>query len=598
MSDRHAITSITFENFRGFERYSLSLKHVNVLVGNNNAGKSTVLAGLRLLAAGLRTANARSPELWPGVGGARRLGYRLPTADLPISLSTIHTDDREVDSTVVTRLSNQSQLTLFFPRDGGAFLFVEREGRIPRSPKEFKRDVPVSITPVPVLGPVEDDEQLVEPATLQRGLATHRAARHFRNYWRANSDSFDEFRALIEETWPGLSVTPPVLEYGVGPACLRMFCTERKMRRELYSVGFGFQVWCQLLTHVLRGRDSTLMLVDEPEIYLHPDLQRRLLVILREAGPDILLATHSAEVISDADPSEVVLVNKARRSAKRLTDERDVQTVLDTIGSVQNVALAQLAKNRRLLFVEGLDFGLIRRFARKLRFNELASGADLTVVPAGGFGNWERVRGMAWGLEQTLGRQLAIGVVLDRDFRPQEELDEITDELSKHCAFVWIHHRKEIENYLLSIGALTRAAERALLDRARRRGMDEARVEVPLRTLLEEITEDSHSHILGQYVAKRQQYSPSGRDKASSAGDAIAWFQERWTSLERRLEIVKGKEVFSKLNERLMKDFQIQLTPVMVVDEMRLDEVAPDMRDLLSALERFRNRATESAEDG
>jgi predicted ATP-dependent endonuclease of OLD family len=138
--------------------------------------------------------------------------------------------------------------------------------------------------------------------------------------------------------------------------------------------------------HISRSHQASLIVVDEPELYLHPDVQRQLLGILRDAGPDVVLATHSTEIMSEADPSEIILIDKTKRSADRLRDVEEVQAALDAIGSVQNITLTRLAKNRRLLLVEGdSDFRLVRRFARKLGFTELAAGTDLTSLESGGF---------------------------------------------------------------------------------------------------------------------------------------------------------------------------------------------------------------------
>jgi len=141
------------------------------------------------------------------------------------------------------------------------------------------------------------------------------------------------------------------------------------------GAGFGFQIWCQLLTHLSRSNEASIIIIDEPEIYLHPDVQRQLLSILRSLDADVLLATHSVEIMGEADPSEILLVNKGSRSAKRLKDVEVVQVALESLGSTQNVTLTHLARTKKILFVEGMsDYKSVRRFAKNLGFNDLALG--------------------------------------------------------------------------------------------------------------------------------------------------------------------------------------------------------------------------------
>ena len=113
-----------------------------------------------------------------------------------------------------------------------------------------------------------------------------------------------------------------------------MFCLERRITRELYWAGFGFQVWCQLLSHAVQAADSTVFVIDEPEIYLHADVQRQLVSIIRELGPDIIIATrNSTEIMAEADPSEIVLVDKTHRSGERLKTIEGLQNALEKVGS-------------------------------------------------------------------------------------------------------------------------------------------------------------------------------------------------------------------------------------------------------------------------
>lgn len=294
------ITSIEFRNFKAFSHYSVKLHHMNILVGPNNCGKSTILSAFRALMAGIRKARVKSTELVPGPDG-ECWGYIVPTEALPLSIENVHTDYAETDTIVIFRVSNGNKLKLYFPNDGGCILLTETVGRSVRIPIDFKREFPITIGIVPVLGPVEHDEKILTQETVKQDLVTHRASRHFRNYWRYFPDGFDGFAALVKKTWPGMEIQPPEL-VDLLSGKLSMFCLENRMSRELYWAGFGFQIWCQLLTHISISSNDSLLIVDEPEIYLHPDVQRHLLSILRDAGPDIVIATHSSEIMGEADP--------------------------------------------------------------------------------------------------------------------------------------------------------------------------------------------------------------------------------------------------------------------------------------------------------
>jgi predicted ATP-dependent endonuclease of OLD family len=53
-TDQVTFTSVEFRNYKAFEHYSVSLQDMNVLVGENNSGKSTILGAFRALDIALR----------------------------------------------------------------------------------------------------------------------------------------------------------------------------------------------------------------------------------------------------------------------------------------------------------------------------------------------------------------------------------------------------------------------------------------------------------------------------------------------------------------------------------------------------------------
>ena len=122
-----------------------------------------------------------------------------------------------------------------------------------------------------------------------------------------------------------------------------------------------------MLTHLIQSRDRALFLIDESDIYLHSELQRQLLGLLRNLGADILVATHSTEIIAEAETDDIILINKRLRTGRRIRDPSELRGVFAALGSNLNPLLTQVAaKTRRTLFVEGDDFQILARFARKL----------------------------------------------------------------------------------------------------------------------------------------------------------------------------------------------------------------------------------------
>lgn len=584
------ITSVKFKNFKALQDYSISLQRMNVLVGPNNSGKSTVLSAFRVLEQGLRTARSRNASFVRTHTGHSSKGHTLSPSTMPISLENVHSDYTDSDSTIEFHYSGRNVIYLFFPADGGVTMYWDTARRTPTSPSTFSKVFPDAVQTIPVLGPVEQHERIMEDKTVRRAAGTPRASRHFRNYWRKNPQGFEEFRRLVEETWPGMSIKKPALA-DPSDDRLAMFVTENRITRELYWAGLGFQVWCQLLTHISRCSESDVLVVDEPEVYLHPEVQRRLLEILRRVHPDIVLATHSVEIVGEADASEILLVDKFQRSARRLRDAEGVQHALERIGSIHNVTLAELARSRRIVFVEALhDYKIIRRFAKTLGLNELAAGAGIVAIESGGFESWARVEAMALGFRGMLRTAPSVAAIYDRDYRCDEESTELKTRLERAIQFAHFHARKEIENYLLSPEILKRAVNKASKERARRTGEPVVML-VDVEELLETVTSEVMTECRGQYADKYCTYmKSSGRDRATLFTEALTVFDTKWIDLETRLEIVPGKKVLRAVRRKVKEVHGVNLTDWMIMDCYKAEEVPEDLVNLLEELNRFRQQ--------
>ena len=561
---------------------------MNILVGPNNCGKSTIISAFRILDVGLKIAFSKKAVQIPSPSGGYTFGHRIPSESVPVTIENVHTDYEDIDTKIEFRISNGNTLILHFPINEDCYISWENNGPNVRTPGLLKRAFPIQIQVIPVLGPLEHNEAVLTEETIKRALNTHRASRHFRNYWRYFSDGFDEFATLVSQTWPGMELDPPELPAPMDQKLI-MICRENRVSREIFWAGFGFQIWCQLLTHISRSANSTLLIVDEPEIYLHPDVQRQLLGILREIPPDILLATHSTEMMGEADAGEILLIDKSKRSAERLKDVEGVQKAMESVGSLQNITLTQLARTKKVLFVEGAnDYRIFRRFAKRMGLAKLASGTELTQIESGGFSSWPKVQALSWGLDKALGTNLLIGAIYDRDFWCDEEVSSIKNELDKHLALSHIHSRKETENYLLVPSVLERVLLRAINDREQRTGV-KIKITEDISSILDRLTQPIKSGLQGQYLAKRTEFLRHlGKDPATINAETIELFEQKWIELQSRMCLVPGKMILKGLRTEIDALYHVNLTDIKIIDEFKIEEIPTNLQELIGKLEYFR----------
>jgi len=581
-------TRVDFHRFKAFRSFSLELRGFNILVGPNNAGKSTILAAFRILAHAMRRADAKKAVHLRGPNGFSS-GHKVDLSAISVAEENLffNYDDDEA-AWVRFSLASGNSLTLYFPEPEVCHFIPDAQGRTCLTPSAFKQAFNCPIGFVPILGPVDHNEELYEREAARRALFNYRAARNFRNIWHHFPEKFDGFRDLIVKTWPGMDVSKPEVDRTHERPRLHMWCPEKRRPREIFWAGFGFQVWCQMLTHVLQAKSVSIFLIDEPDIYLHSELQRQLLGILRDLGPDILIATHSTEIVTEAEVEDVVLIDKARTRSRRLKNPGQLDAVFRVLGSGMNPILTQLAKTRRVLFVEGADFSQIGRFARKLGYERVGNRSDFAVVRVDGFSP-ERIRNLKAGMEETLGATIYAAAILDRDYRSLKERSSIIEDCELFCNMVIIHESKELENFLLVPEAIDRAASVRLADRTRRG--HQAAVAVPVAaSVLDLFAEDRKNYVASQTIASSKRFE---RDRGNNTFEEtliereMAAFDAVWRDKSERLRVIPGKEAFSAVNLALQNQLGVSVTPAGVIEAMRVTEVPAKMVELVEKLVSF-----------
>lgn len=566
------LTELRLRNFKAFERFSLTFQHKDAyLVGPNNAGKSTLLAATRSAAYMVRIAARSRAEDQQLVDGVSHYGHLFGGDDIALQEENLAHEFEQADSCLDVRFSPESCLTARWDIASGArggFFFVEDNDVTLRQPRDVRPAFP-AIGVVPVLAPLDAQEAPLSETHLRKNFDTRLASRHFRNQLRLLGSDYDAFREYLHDWTPELTLHEPQLRYA-DPAAIDVFYSEPGGRhpREIFWAGDGIHIWLQILLHLWRLRDADIVILDEPEVFLHPDLQRRLVNVLEEHAAQTIMATHSAEVIAEAPADAVLWVSRHKRHAVRAPTTSVGNDLSSALGTAFNLRLARALKARAVVFVEGDDIKLLRVLARTVGAIRLAKEGELATIALNGFERWDRVEPFRWLVHDLLD-DLPTAVILDRDYRQEVEVAAVTAALAGVGvkAHVWARH--ELENYLLVPAAIARIA-----------GLPTPEVEM----LVQDCADELRPEALAGVIAALQTSGTCANPKtAALQGQRIV--NALWSDPARRAALCPGKELRSRLNRRLQARGAPAVSDRSLARDIRTREIPQEMRDVLQTLD-------------
>jgi hypothetical protein len=405
------------------------------------------------------------------------------------------------------------------------------------------------------------------------------ASIHFRNQLNLlYEDAFELFKEVSETTWPGLAIQE-LRGQGRRPGTeLELMIRNEDFVGEVSWMGHGLQMWLQTMWFLARCNDFETVILDEPDVYMHADLQRRLIRFLRGRHRQVIVATHSIEIMSEVDPENVLVVDRDRRQAQFTTDIPQVQQVIDQIGGVENLQLARLWGSRRCIFVEGDDLALLKQFQNKI-FPKSADPIDaIPNLSVGGWGGWQYAVGSSMLLSSSIGQNIRSYCIFDSDFHTPNQIATRKREAQERGVSLHMWKKKEIENYLL----VPQAIYRTLAQRARQA---EPRLSADLISQkLFELAGDLRDEIMDAYSAE---FLPENRGGGSTQANRSA--RERiaahWGTLEGRLSLVSGKQILGRLSEWTQLNYGVPINPMRIARELRQNEIATEIGDVLAAIE-------------
>jgi len=349
------VTQLTVRNFRSLVDVKLPMNNLNVVIGPNGSGKTALMEVLLLLGYGARgelstffeqrggyqavfsqlSEHSNQSRLaveveWADTSKRKttlqqfavelrstQVGYEIATEVLyrpivqgPKSVATaeyayqegkLHTTPYAKEYSLPKLRNSELVLTQLPPqkefRDAAqfreAFAEIELFPPLPVNPRSPIR-LPQSLTPATAPGVIGD--------TLYSALYNLRISQ---------PEQYDRLLTVLMQAFPGLQR----LEFPVvGAGMVTMTWYDRFNRQPFYpnQLSEGTLRFLWLVTLLMSSQPSTVLLLDEPEVNLHPQLIRLLVALLQDAAlrRQIVVATHSSDLVSWLAPDEVIVVDK------------------------------------------------------------------------------------------------------------------------------------------------------------------------------------------------------------------------------------------------------------------------------------------------
>ncbi|MEQ8460624.1 MAG: AAA family ATPase [Sandaracinaceae bacterium] len=459
------LKSIQLERFRQFKDTTFEFGDVNVLVGPNNSGKTSVLHAIRAFF-GLMHGHVRFEGTPPRAKYHRRfLAGPEEVAPAP--------DLRELwhQQQVGQPLKLKATFT-----DGAEFVVMLRQqfGQIHVSTEPLPAGLTAAKATAYLGQPVAFIPGLVgvlveEPfATLARrnSLATQgRYSEIFRSSLvqlrERDSDAVAKINESLGDLF-GITVTQIIFDMDTDEHVTVRY-KQDGVEYDVVSSGSGLQQIIQVLTYLYLAKPKFL-LIDEPDAHLHSKLQARLGAVLRQVAKDLdaqlFVSTHSVDLADTFQTDQVMVVDRGKDRIAALGNQSGLVEHLVDAGVVDVSSLSRILASRRLVVIEDKDQTVLKAIDKTIGSPLYSSSSSSYVLPAKGVSNFRAIGDLGRVLSGLTGTPFEIVFVQDRDGMPDFMEEQFLESQSQDGVAPRVLGRHEIESYLIDPGLIAAARDR------------------------------------------------------------------------------------------------------------------------------------------
>lgn len=393
----HLLSEIIIRNFKSIKNETFELSAFTPLVGYNNAGKSNILEAIKWLLRKTSLCDTDFNDITHPVEMEGRISGITAAilGQLPANQQTAITPFLFTDSLYIKRVQPT-------PNAGvGAIRLLVKDPAQVGTPDEWRNNPTgldqaiQALFPEPIhIGAMENSEEdvskskntttigkllaeIIGPIQTSYSTQVQTALDGIRELLDADGsaratelNAFDTaVNSKVESFFPGVSikvhVPTPELKEVFSKGTIKVFENLNTSGKDVSTLGHGAQrsIQMALVRHLADIKrttggttSNTILLIDEPELYLHPqaiEVLRDSLKTLSNGGYQVIFTTHSPFMITSKDVENTILIRKNDTvgTHKRNSLKSAIPTIVTTAPS-QLELIFSLSHSSNILFSE------------------------------------------------------------------------------------------------------------------------------------------------------------------------------------------------------------------------------------------------------
>ena len=579
------LTKLYLQNFRCFDKHTLELRPMSIIVGANNAGKSTTIEALRIFSLIVNrygSLNFSSVPEWLSASDMSVVNRGVAPSLKGIDFNTLSIFHNLGTPPALIRATFEEGFTveIYIGPNAAIHAVIKGQDNQPISDKsKAQKALLPKVSILPQVTPVTAEEYILDPDYARAVTSSSWASLHFRNQLNLYPEYFDDFKKLAESTWPNLRILGLEKENNNPGEQIALFVQDHEFVAEIAWMGHGLQMWLQTMWFLARSKDSPTVILDEPDVYMHADLQRKLIRLLKGRHHQVIVATHSVEIMAEVDAQDVLIINRMANKSVYAASIPSVQKVIDNIGGVHNLQLARLWGSHRCLFVEGKDITFLKALQNHIFPKSREAIDTIPNMQLGGWGGWNYALGSKLLLKNAVGESIMTYCIFDSDYHTSEEIQERYKQAKDRSVELHIWKKKEIENYFIVPDAIQRIIATNLRNCNSAPTADEISEQIDI--IANDQKDSTFDAISAEFFTRNK-----GGGTTDANKKARKQIDNAWATQDGRWSIVSGKIIISSLSGWSQQCFGIALNPLRILKEMNRYMIEAEMINVITAIER------------